>query len=144
VRFCFTDNIPTDDRLLRDWVSLSSICAYFGPLNCLKSLAELGDRFMVDDRQCRSSSHVAVLAGNLRVVGFLSGLGLDFARTIFVAAACGLASIFRHFVDILKIDLSDVDAEGRTVLYIALASGHVEAAQFVTGIINHCIVVLYQ
>jgi ankyrin repeat protein len=92
---------------------------------------------MVDDRQCRSTCHFAVLGGDLKVVEFLSGLGLDFARTIFVAAACGNTAILRYFVDVLKIDLSDVDAEGRTVLHIALANGHVEAAQFVAGTIDH-------
>jgi ankyrin repeat protein len=40
-------------------------------------------------------------------------------------------------VDVLKIDLSDVNAEGWTVLHIALANGHVEAAQFVAEIIDH-------
>jgi hypothetical protein len=30
VHFRFTDIIPTDDPLLRDWPSLSSVCAYFG------------------------------------------------------------------------------------------------------------------
>jgi hypothetical protein len=34
----FTDNIRMDDPLLRDWPSLSSVCAYFGALNCLKVL----------------------------------------------------------------------------------------------------------
>jgi hypothetical protein len=59
---------------LRGWPSLSSVCAYFGALNCLKVLAERGDRFMVDDRQCRSNCHFAVLSGDLMVVDFLSGL----------------------------------------------------------------------
>jgi ankyrin repeat protein len=137
VRFRFTDTIPTDDPLLRDWPSLSSVCAYFGGLNCLKVLAERGDRFLVDDRQCRSTCHFAVLGGDVKIIEFLSGLGLDFARTIFVAAAFGRTAILRHFADVMKIDLSDVDAEGRTVLHIALANGHVETAQFVAGIIDH-------
>jgi hypothetical protein len=68
-----------DDPLLHDWPSLSSVCAYFGALNCLKVLAERGDHFKVGDRQCRSRCHFAV-RGDLKVVNFLSGLGFDFAR----------------------------------------------------------------
>jgi hypothetical protein len=112
VRFRFTDNIPMDDPLLRDWPSLSSVFACFGAPNSLKILAERGDRFMVDDRQCRSTCHFAVFGGDLKVIDFLFGRGLDFMRTIFVLAARGRTSILWHFVDVLKIDLSDVDTEG--------------------------------
>ena len=125
--FWYLGDLPP---LLTNSPPLISVAAFFKAVKCYHSLVDNGADIEKCDEQGVPVAWFAIAGGSMEIIEDLDNRGIDFNRTLQVAAEYGHHEVFVWLHEKKSFDLGEKDEYGRTFLHIAAASGNTDLVQF--------------
>ena len=100
---------------------LISVAAFYSAVQCFEYLlSQHADINKLDEREI-PLAHFAVAGGCEKIIKKLDSLGVDFTKTLQIAAQYGHYEIFIWLLQNKHLDLNERDEYNRTILHIAAA-----------------------
>ena len=109
---------------------LISVSAFYRAVNCFSLLLQEGADINKTDEIETPLADFAVAGGNMEIIRILDQKGVDFTKTLHIAAEYGHFEIFMWLYQNKNLDLNERDQYGRIFLHIAAAGGNCELVQF--------------
>ncbi|EAY08609.1 hypothetical protein TVAG_239690 [Trichomonas vaginalis G3] len=113
-------NVP---KILRDSPYALHITAYYGSMQCLNYMLAHGIDLTKQDALYRDVSHFAVTGSHLFAIKVLADKGVDFSKSIILAAGIGDLDVFKFLLNGLKVDPTVRDSFGSTILHGSAIGG---------------------
>ncbi|OHT04803.1 hypothetical protein TRFO_27663 [Tritrichomonas foetus] len=109
---------------------LISVAAFHRAVNCFNYLTKEGADIHKLDEMETPISNFAVAGGNMEIIQILDQHGVDFSKTLKIAAEYGHFEIFIWIFQNKGLDLQERDQYNRTFLHIAAAGGNTQLVKF--------------
>jgi len=116
--------------LLTNSPPLLSVAAYYQAIKCFKFLLDKGADISHLDEMEVPLSHFAVAGGSMEIIESLVQKGVDFSKTLHLAAEYGHYEVFLYLHQTFSLDLQEKDQYNRTFLHIASSSGNIKLVSF--------------
>jgi hypothetical protein len=116
--------------LLTNSPPLISVAAFYSAVGCFNFLlSQNADVGKLDELET-PLVNFAVAGGNMEIIEKLNERGVNFRRTLQIAAECGHYEIFMWLLRNHDLDIRELDQYRRNFLHIAAAGGNCQLVQF--------------